>query len=74
MTEEKKRKGYATKEQQLAANRRYYNSSDEARDKRKRSNYKSAARNFIENYANFEELKWLESLIKQAFERLDEKK
>lgn len=53
--EKKKRKGYATLEEQVLANQRYLE-KQEARDKKNRSNQKSACKNFILKTATEDEL------------------
>nr|DAI56022.1 MAG TPA: hypothetical protein [Caudoviricetes sp.] len=60
-----KRKGYKKSEEQVAANNRYLKNNKEAREKKKISNYKSNAKNFILKYANLEDLKEIESFIKK---------
>ena len=47
-----KRKGYKKSEEQVAANNRYLKNNKEAREKKKISNYKSNAKNFILKYSN----------------------
>ncbi|HEM5318580.1 hypothetical protein P7J64_07360 [Streptococcus suis] len=61
--QEKKRKGYATQEQQNAANRRYYRSSEEAKQKTLYASSKSHAKNFILKRATADDLNWLKGLI-----------
>lgn len=61
----KKRKGYKTSQEQVEANNRYLESNKEARERKKISNYKSNAKNFILKYANLEDLKEIESFIKK---------
>lgn len=60
-----KRKGYKTSKEQVEANNRYLESNKEARERKKISNYKSNAKNFILKYANLEDLKEIESFIKK---------
>ena len=60
-----KRKGYKKSEEQVAANNRYLKNNKEAREKKKISNYKSNAKNFILKYANLEDLKEIENFIKK---------
>lgn len=65
MEEKKKRKGYKTIEQQMAATKRYMENNPEAKEKRKSSNYKSNGKNFIKNYATLEDLQEFEELISE---------
>ena len=60
-----KRKGSKTSKEQVEANNRYLESNKEARERKKISNYKSNAKNFILKYANLEDLKEIESFIKK---------
>ena len=60
-----KRKGYKTSKEQVEDNNRYLESNKEARERKKISNYKSNAKNFILKYANLEDLKEIESFIKK---------
>ena len=62
MAEEKKRKGYATKEQQLAANRRWAEKNKEHKNYLSR---RSNARGFIRNLATREDLVDLFKLIEK---------
>ena len=63
MTEEKKRRGYATKEAQAAADRRYYHASEENRQHRLYLQARSTARSFIEKRAKLEDLYELKERI-----------
>lgn len=67
-----KRKGYATPEQQAQANKRYYESSEEAVLKRRIRNYRSNAKTFILNYASEADLKEHEAHIKARRRQLEE--
>lgn len=71
--EKKKRRGYATSEQQVAANKRYRGTKRGSSNQTK-SDYKSKAKNFIRNYANVEELKELELLIQEEIGGMKMKK
>lgn len=64
-----KRKGYKTIEAQIEANKRYYNSSDEAKLKRKKANYKSNTKTFIKELATKEELQEIEKLIQENLKK-----
>lgn len=64
------RKGYTTTAQQVAANKRYIENNEDARERRKRSNYKSNCKKFINDYATLEELKEIEFLIDQSVRAL----
>lgn len=63
------RRAYASTEAQNAANKRYYASSEEARLKRQRSNYKSSAKKFINDFADREELMELQEIIEKNLEK-----
>ena len=71
--EEKKRKGYRTQEQQTEATKKYRRTEKGSKNTL-RSNYKSNCKKFIKDYANIEELKELEILIKKEMEELKMKK
>lgn len=62
--EEKKRKGYATKEGQTEATKRY-RSTEKGKEIVKHSNYKSTTKKFIRDMASYEELEELEILIQE---------
>lgn len=62
--EEKKRKGYSTKEGQKEADKRYLEKHPEAKEKKKISAMKSNAKRFIKEFAKIEDLEELEILIK----------
>ena len=62
--EEKKRKGYKTKEGQKEADKRYLEKHPEAKEKKKISAMKSNAKRFIKEFAKIEDLEELENLIK----------
>lgn len=62
--EEKKRKGYSTKEGQKKADKRYLEKHPEAKEKKKISAMKSNAKRFIKEFATPQELEELENLIK----------
>lgn len=61
--EEKKRKGYSTKEGQKEADKRYLEKHPEAKEKKKISAMKSNAKRFIKEFAKIEDLEELENLI-----------
>ena len=63
------RKAYSTTEGQNAANKRHYASSEEARQKRQRSNYKSSAKKFINDFAEKEELLEIKELAEKNLEK-----
>ena len=65
MTE--KRKGYATKEGQAEANKRY---RDKNKEHRNYLSSRSATRSFINNKATIDDLTELESLIKERKDEL----
>jgi len=67
-----KRKGYATPEQQAQANKRYYESNEEAVLKRRIRNYRSSGKTFILNYANETDLKEYEEYMKKRRKDLEE--
>ena len=67
-----KRKGYATPEQQAQANKRYYESNEEAVLKRRIRNYRSSGKTFILNYASETDLKEYEGYIKARRKELEE--
>lgn len=67
-----KRKGYATPEQQAQANKRYYESNEEAVLKRRIRNYRSSGKVFILNYATEAELQEYEAHIKSRRKKLEE--
>lgn len=62
--EEKKRKGYKTKEGQKKANERYLENNPEAKEKKKINSMRSNAKRFIKEFATPQELEELENLIK----------
>lgn len=63
MEEKKKRRGYATSEQQVAANKRY-RETKKGSSNQNRSDYKSKTKKFVKEFANLEELEELQVLIK----------
>lgn len=65
------RKGYKTTEGQNAANKRYYASSEDARQKRQRSNCKSSAKKFINDLADKEELIEIRELVEKNLLKFD---
>lgn len=69
--EEKKRKGYATIEQQIEANKRYYENNEDAKAKRNRRGYKSSCKKFILEFATEEELNDITNYIIQRKEILN---
>ena len=70
--EKKKRRGYATQAQQREADKRYYNASEENRQRKQYLNTRSTARNFIEKRAKFEDLKDLQERIKKKIKYFKE--
>ncbi|ETI84473.1 MULTISPECIES: hypothetical protein [Streptococcus] len=64
--ETKKRKGYATKEQQAAANRRW---SEKNKEHKNYLSRRSNARGFIRNLATKEDLTELSKLIEKNLEK-----
>ena len=62
--EEKKRKGYSTKEGQKEADKRYLEKHPEAKEKKKINSMRSNAKRYIREFATPEELEELEILIK----------
>lgn len=62
------RKGYSTIEQQIAANKRYYENNEEAKEKRKRYSYKSNGKKFILEYATEEELLDIKEMVEKRLE------
>ena len=66
------RKAYSTPEQQAQANKRYYESNEEAVLKRRIRNYRSSGKTFILNYANETDLKEYEGYIKTRRKELEE--
>lgn len=67
MEEKKKRRGYATSEQQVAANKRY-RKTKKGSSNQNRSDYKSKSKKFVKEFANLEELEELQVLIKKRME------
>lgn len=65
----KKRKGYKDINQQIEANKRYLEKNPNARENRKRIVAKSQAKKFINDFASFEELKLLKSLIDEKIKQ-----
>lgn len=68
--EEKKRKGYKTQEQQNEATKRYL-ATEKGKEARKRTVAKSQAKKFIREFANWEELEELETLIQERKKNID---
>ncbi|CAL7894885.1 hypothetical protein ACEXAJ_03665 [Fusobacterium necrophorum subsp. funduliforme] len=62
MEEKKKRRGYATSEQQVAANKRY-RETKKGSSNQNRSDYKSKAKKFVKEFANLEELEELQKIL-----------
>lgn len=60
-----KRRGYPTQEAQNKANKRYYHSSEEARQRRMYQANKSQAKGFVLKKATREDLLFLKSLIEE---------
>lgn len=73
MEEKKKRRGYKTIEQQMKATKRYMENNPEAKEKRKRSNYKTNGKAFILRYATLEDIKEFRLLLEQREKELEEK-
>lgn len=67
MTEEVKRKGYATKEAQAAADKRWREKNKEHRNY---LTYRGTARSFIRNKATKEDLEELKQLISEREKNL----
>lgn len=63
--EEKKRKGYKTSKQQVAANKRLEERNPDAKERNKASRLKSTAKRFIKVYANAEDVKEFEKILKE---------
>lgn len=66
------RKAYSTPEQQAQANKRYYESNEEAVLKRRIRNYRSGGKTFILNYATEADLLEYEEYIKKRRKDLEE--
>lgn len=60
-----KRKGYASIEQQVEANKRYLEANPGAKERKKILSMKSAGKNFIKNYSSLEDLEIFKSLIEE---------
>lgn len=60
-----KRRGYQTQEAQNKANKRYYHSSEEARQRRMYQANKSQAKGFVLKKATREDLLFLKGLIEE---------
>lgn len=60
-----KRRGYPTQEAQNKANKRYYHSSEEARQRRMYQANKSQAKGFVLKKATLEDLLFLKGLIEE---------
>lgn len=78
MEEKKKRQGYKDIQKQIEADKRYLAKHPEAKEKKKISAMKSNAKRFIREYANSEDIKELENIIKEKkgeikMRRLDER-
>lgn len=65
MEEKKTRRGYKTQAQQNEANKRYLANNPEAKEKIKKSGYKSKAKKFIKEMATVPELEELKEMIKE---------
>lgn len=65
MAEKKKRKGYATVEQQMAATKRYLDNNPEAKERALKSRTKSTAKRFIREFATKEDLEELKQMIEE---------
>lgn len=70
MEEAKKRKGYKTIEQQLAAEKRYLENNPDAKKKKRINTMRSETKKFIREFATLEELKELEEMIELRKEEL----
>lgn len=70
MEEVKKRKGYKTTEQQLAAEKRYLENNPDAKKKKRINTMRSETKKFIREFATLEELKELEEMIELRKEEL----
>lgn len=68
--EGKKRKGYKTQEQQTQATKTY-RGTEKGKKNTLRSNYKSNCKKFIREFANWEELEELETLIQERKKNID---
>lgn len=64
-----KRRGYSTKEGQLAADRRYYHASEKNRARKQYSNSKSTAKRFAEKMASYDDLEWLLGVVTESLEK-----
>ncbi|KYM39622.1 hypothetical protein [Fusobacterium necrophorum] len=73
MEEKKKRRGYATSEQQVAANKRY-RETKKGSSNQNRSDYKSKAKKFVKEFANLKELEELKTIIEKEREEMKMKK
>lgn len=71
MLEKKKRKGYKTQKQQNEATKRYLDNNPDKRLKYKISNYKSTCKLFLREYAEPEDIKEIENVIKDRKEFLN---
>ncbi|WP_338948195.1 hypothetical protein [Fusobacterium varium] len=60
-----KRRGYASTEQQVEANKRYLEANPDAKERKKILSMKSAGKNFIKNYSSLEDLEMFKSLIEE---------
>lgn len=65
MEEKKKRRGYKTQKEQTDATKRYLERNPEAKERVRISQFRSTCKRYIRNFSNLEELKELESLIKE---------
>lgn len=68
--EKKKRKGYKTQKEQNEATKRYLNNNPDKRLKYKISNYKSTCKLFLREYAETEDIREIEDVIKDRKEFL----
>ena len=62
---DQKRKGYASTEQQVEANKRYLEANPCAKERKKILSLKSSGKNFIKNYSSLEDLEMFKSLIEE---------
>ncbi|HEM5194980.1 TPA: hypothetical protein U1318_001897 [Streptococcus suis] len=70
--EKKKRKGYATKEAQNEANKRYYHASEENKQRKKYTNARSTAKRFIETIAEYDDVLMLKELAEKKIKFFEE--
>lgn len=66
-----KRKAFKDLEAKRKAEKKYYASSEQVREMRKITNYKSNAKSFIKNYATKDNLLELQDLIKENLKKFE---